>query len=63
MSFNFVYSSGYWFNKEVFMEKVKKKPLQIYLTEEQKKQLKQLAAKQGLTMTGYVIDIIRQNSK
>lgn len=45
------------------MEKVKKKPLQIYLTEEQKKQLKQLAAKQGLTMTGYVIDIIRQNSK
>ena len=63
MSFNIVYSSFQQFNNEVYMEKVKKKPLQIYLTDDQKKKLKQLAAKQGLTMTGYVVDMIRQNSK
>ena len=38
---------------------LKKKPLQIYLTDEQKVKLKKLAAKEGLTMTGYIIDIIR----
>lgn len=37
--------------------------LQIYLTEKQKQQLKQLAAKEGMTMTGYVVDMIRQRSK
>lgn len=42
------------------MDKPKKKPLQLYLTEEQKKKLKELAAKEGLTMTGYIVDIIRQ---
>ena len=41
----------------------KKKPLQIYLTDNQKAQLKELAAKEGLTMTGYVIDIIRRESE
>ncbi len=37
----------------------KKKPLQIYLTDAQKATLKKLAAKEGLTMTGYIVDIIR----
>ena len=41
------------------MKKQTKKPLQIYLTEEQKAKLKQLAEKEGLTMTGYIVDIIR----
>jgi predicted DNA binding CopG/RHH family protein len=48
------------------METIKKKDksvVQIYLTQKQKQQLKQLAAKEGMTMTGYVVDIIRQNSK
>ena len=48
------------------METIKKKDksvVQIYLTEKQKQQLKQLAAKEGMTMTGYVVDVIRQNSK
>ena len=39
---------------------LKKKPLQIYLTDEQKVILKRLAAKEGLTMTGYIVDIIRR---
>jgi len=54
------------FNSEVKMETIKKKDksvVQIYLTEKQKQQLKQLAAKEGMTMTGYVVDVIRQNSK
>tara|TARA_R110000787_G_scaffold207765_1_gene317817 strand:+ start:808 stop:954 length:147 start_codon:yes stop_codon:yes gene_type:complete len=38
---------------------LKKKPLQIYLTDEQKIKLKKIAAKEGLTMTGYIVDIIR----
>ncbi len=38
-----------------------KKPVQFYLTEDQKKKLKELAAKEGLTMTGYIVDIIRRN--
>ena len=38
---------------------LKKKPLQIYLTDEQKLKLKKLAAKEGLTMTGYIVDVIR----
>lgn len=43
--------------------KKNKSILQVYLTAEQKQQLKKLAAKEGLTMTGYVVDMIRQNSK
>jgi uncharacterized protein (DUF1778 family) len=48
------------------METIKKKDkslVQIYLTAKQKEQLKKLAAKEGMTMTGYVVDVIRQNSK
>ena len=41
------------------MNKKDKKPFQVYLTEEQKLKLKKLADKEGLTMTGYIIDIIR----
>ena len=41
------------------MTEKKKKPLQIYLTDEQKLRLKELAKKEGLTMTGYIVDIIR----
>jgi predicted DNA-binding protein len=37
-----------------------KKPLQVYLTDEQKKKLKQLADKEGLTMSGYIVDMIRR---
>jgi len=44
------------------MNKEKKKPLQIYLTEKQKQDLKMLAAKEGLTMTGYIVDIIRRKA-
>ncbi len=42
------------------MKKQKKTPLQIYLTDEQKEKLKQLAANEGMTMTGYIVDIIRR---
>ena len=49
---------------EVMQIKKKDKSLvQVYLTEEQKQQLKKLAAKEGMTMTGYVVDMIRQRSK
>ena len=45
------------------MTKKEKSILQVYLTAEQKKQLRKLAAKEGMTMTGYVVDVIRQNTK
>ena len=41
-------------NSEVQMDVIKKKDksvVQIYLTEQQKQQLKKLAAKEGMTMT------------
>lgn len=46
--------------KEIEETKAKKKPLQIYLTDEQKEKLKRIAGKEGLTMTGYIVDIIRK---
>ncbi len=46
--------------KGAYKMKQKKKPLQIYLTDEQKAKLKQLAAKEGLTMSGYIVDTIRR---
>ena len=42
------------------MTEQKKKPLQIYLTDKQKVKLKELATKEGLTMTGYIVDHIRR---
>lgn len=40
--------------------KQKKTPLQVYLTDEQKAKLKKLADKEGLTMSGYIVDILRK---
>lgn len=37
----------------------KKSLLQLKLTDEQKEKLRKLAKKEGLTMTGYIIDHIR----
>jgi len=47
-------------NKESSITEAKKKPLQIYLTDAQKAKLKKMASKEGLTMTGYIVDIIRR---
>ena len=41
------------------MENKKKELLQLKLTKEQKEKLRALAAKEGLTMTGYIVDHIR----
>jgi uncharacterized protein (DUF1778 family) len=41
------------------MTSKKKSLLQLKLTDEQKEKLKKLAKKEGLTMTGYIVDHIR----
>lgn len=41
-------------------EKPKKVPFQIYFLEKDKKKLERLANEEGLTMTGYIVDIIRR---
>ncbi len=45
------------------MKKADKAIVQVYLTPKQKEQLKKLAADEGLTMTGYVVDVIRRESE
>ena len=54
--------------KEVFMKELysadtsenKKTLFNLMLTSEQKEKLKKLAKKEGLTMTGYIVDHIRR---
>lgn len=45
------------------MKKADKSILQVYLTPTQKEQLKKLASKEGMTMTGYIVDFIRRQSE
>ena len=55
--------------KEVFMKELyspdtsenKKTLFNLMLTSEQKEKLKKLAKKEGLTMTGYIVDHIRRS--
>jgi len=43
------------------MAENKKKLFNLMLTDEQREKLKKLAEKEGLTMTGYLIDYIRRS--
>ena len=42
------------------MSEDKKKLFNLKLTDEQKEKLRKLAKKEGLTMTGYIVDHIRR---
>ena len=43
------------------MSEDKKKLFNLKLTDEQKEKLRKLAKKEGLTMTGYIVDHIRRS--
>lgn len=45
------------------MTKTKKKPLPIYLTDDLKEFVKVEANKEGETMNGFVVDLIKQAKK
>lgn len=42
------------------MVKQKKKPVQVYLTEEQRKKLERLSSREGLGFSGFFIDLLRK---
>jgi len=54
------YSSSNLNKKEACMSEDKKKLFNLKLTDEQKEKLRKLAKKEGLTMTGYIVDHIRR---
>ena len=54
------YSSSNLNKKEAYMSEDKKKLFNLKLTDEQKEKLRKLAKKEGLTMTGYIVDHIRR---
>tara|TARA_R110000824_G_scaffold130852_1_gene292768 strand:- start:2937 stop:3110 length:174 start_codon:yes stop_codon:yes gene_type:complete len=56
-----MYSSLNLNKREAHMAENKKKLFNLMLTDEQREKLKKLAEKEGLTMTGYLIDYIRRS--